>query len=218
MKQDSQISIKQNYRFIRATPETVAYILMRVQQLTWMQKEKISERDSFDKFVSAVKRELQMVKGAQEALERSICNGMRKALKIPEFASMLQVEEYQNLVPSVLRNSLATLISGTTVTPTFKCNYFALGTGTTAPANADTQLQTEALRSLFTNREAEENAAYLDVYFTNAQVGGNTYLEAGMFVDGASGANTGYLLSRVAINQSIGSAETLTVNCSITIS
>lgn len=134
---------------------------------------------------------------------------------VPLFA---QVQKCHNIVPSVLRNSLATLISGTTVTPSFKANYFALGSSSTAASNADTQLGTETLRAAFTDRSAYANVAYLDVFFPTASVGGNTYNEAGIFVDGTGSANSGYLLSRVMINQTLGSSQTLTVNCSITVS
>jgi len=43
-------------------------------------------------------------------------------------------------VPDVLRNEMALLISGTTVTPTFKANYLAMGDDSTPPTNADTIL------------------------------------------------------------------------------
>ena len=106
----------------------------------------------------------------------------------------------------------------TTITPTLKANYFALGSSSTAAANADTTLGTETIRAAFTDRSSYTNIAYLDVFFPSTSVGGNSYLEAGIFVDGTASANTGYLLSRVIINQTLGSAQTLTVNCSITIS
>ena len=135
-----------------------------------------------------------------------------------DLTRFLRVEERHNLVPTQLRYELATLVSGTTITPTLKANYFALGTGSSAPANSDTTLQTESTRSVFTQRTAYQNVAYLDVFFPSTTVGGNTYNEAGIFVDGTASVNTGYLLSRVAINQVLGSSQTLTVNCSITIS
>lgn len=129
-----------------------------------------------------------------------------------------RILQYANLVPNVLRYSLATLISGTTVTPTFKANYVGLGSGSSAPANSDTALQSESTRAAFSNRSATNNVAYLDAFFPSTVVGGNTYLEAGIFVDGTASANTGYLLSRVAINQVLGSSQTLTLNCSVTVS
>lgn len=135
-----------------------------------------------------------------------------------EFRDELKVDRYHNLIPSTLRNSLATLISGTTVAPTFKANYLALGTGSTAPANTDTQLQTETVRGAFTNRTATNNTAYLDEFFSTSQVAGNTYIEAGIFVDGTATANSGYLLSRVAISVVVAANENLTVNSTITIS
>lgn len=54
--------------------------------------------------------------------------------KIPEllrnykgkFSDQIQVWKGHNIVPSVLRNEFASMISGNTVTPTFKANYIAL--------------------------------------------------------------------------------------------
>lgn len=153
--------------------------------------------------------------GAQEVGKLAVhCLKTYNGILLPS----LSIAEYHNIVPSVLRDELATLISGTTITPTLKANYFALGTGSSTPANADTTLQTESTRAAFTNRTSYQNVAYLDVFFPSTTVGGNTYTEAGIFVDGTASANTGYLLSRVAINQVLGSTQTLTVNCSITVS
>lgn len=142
-------------------------------------------------------------------------------LKNPEFlerySDTLKVQQYHNLVPNILRYSFALLLSGTTVTPTFKANYIALGSDSTPPDNEDTTLGTETIRDIFTNKYAIDNIAYLDKFRTNAQVGGNTYLEAGIFVDGTATTDTGYLLSHVAINQAVGVNETLTINASFTI-
>lgn len=137
-------------------------------------------------------------------------------LKKPERYGAV-VSRYHNLVPNVLRYSLATLISGTTVTPTFKANYLALGSGSTSPANGDTDLETETLRGTFTNRSALNNVATLDKFFDTSEVGGNSYNEAGVFVDGSASADSGYLLSRVGISETMGANETLTVNVTFTI-
>lgn len=135
-----------------------------------------------------------------------------------DLARDLTIVEAHNIVPTVLRYELASLISGTTITPTLKANYFALGSGSNAPANTDTTLQTETARAVFTNRYSSLNVAYLDIFLGTNVVAGNSYNEAGIFVDGASGANTGYLLSRVAVSLSLGASSTLTVNSTITIS
>lgn len=194
----AQFGIRHNYRFIQATEKQIAKFLFHCGKF-----EKIPA--NYDQILHSLR-----TNGWASKLWTQITREY-----IPSFAL---VREYHNIVPSVLRDELATLISGTTVTPTFKANYFALGTGSNVPANSDTALQTETLRAAFTDRSSYTNIAYLDVFFPTASVAGNTYNEAGIFVDGSAGANTGYLLSRVAINQTLGSSQTLTVNCSITIS
>lgn len=116
-----------------------------------------------------------------------------------------------------MRDELALLISGTTVTPTFKANYLAMGDDSTPPTNADTILGNETIRGLFSDRFAIDNVAYLDKFWSSAEVGGNSYQEIGVFVDGSGTADTGYLLSHILINETMGVNETLTVNVTITI-
>lgn len=122
-----------------------------------------------------------------------------------------------NIVPLVLRAAMANKIAGNTVTPTFAANYLAMGNSAAVPTNADTQLGNETIRWLFTNRFAIDNVAYLDKFWSSVEVWGNTYLEAGIFVDGSWTPNSWYLLSRIAINETMAATETLTVNASITI-
>ena len=133
------------------------------------------------------------------------------------YKNQIQIREWHNLVPDVLRFELATLISGTSITPTLKANYLAMGDDSTAPTNADTILGNETIRGLFSDRFAIDNVAYLDKFRSSAEVGGNSYQEIGVFVDGGVGADTGYLLSHILINESMWANETLTVNVTITI-
>jgi hypothetical protein len=129
------------------------------------------------------------------------------------------IREYQghNIVPLILREEFASLICGNTVTPTFAANYMALWSDNTAATNADLLLWTETLRWTFTDRFNVENVAYLDKYFSSAEVWGNTYLEAGVFVDGTASVDTGYLLSRIIIAETMTATETLTINCSFSV-
>lgn len=117
-----------------------------------------------------------------------------------------------NLVPLLLRAELATLISGTTVTPTFKANYIALGDGDTAPAAGDTQLENELVRGSFEDRSAEGASAFLNKFFTAADVGGTTYQEIGIFVDASGTPDSGYILSRSLLEMVLAIDETLTLN------
>ncbi len=128
-----------------------------------------------------------------------------------------QKTEYHNLVPSLLRNQLAILISGVAVVPTFQANKIALGDDSTLATAADTKLGNETLRADFSDRNAFFNVAYLDKFFGSAEVGGNTYLEAGVFVDGTGVADSGFILSHVNINETMTATESLTINATFTI-
>ena len=134
-----------------------------------------------------------------------------------KYASELKVYEWHNIVPAVLRNAFANLLSWTTVTPTFKANYCALWTGASVPANTDTQLQTEVIRGTFSNRYSVDNVAYFDKFRASDDVGWTTVNECGVFVDWTATANSWFLLSRISVNETMASTETLTVNVSITI-
>lgn len=197
MNIDTQITMNHNYRFIIAAEKQIATFIACGR---------------FEKSIVSLQEIMMSIREGTWAAQLWI--DITREF-IPSFC---KVSHYHNLVPNVLRYQLATLISGTTVTPTFKANYLALGTGSTTPANSDTQLQTETLRAVFTQRQAVNNVAYLDSFFSSTLVAGNTYNEAGIFVDGTSSANTGYLLSHVAINQTIGANQTLTINSTITLS
>lgn len=131
--------------------------------------------------------------------------------------SELQIREGHNIVPAVLRNSFATLLSWTTVTPSFKANYCALWTGSVTPSNSDLQLWAEVIRGTFSNRYSIDNVAYFDKFRSSDEVGWTTIGECGVFVDWTAAANSWFLLSRILVNETMTSTETLTVNISITI-
>lgn len=142
------------------------------------------------------------------------------AIKDPKIIARHKIVsfEWHNIVPLILRKELATLISWSTVTPSFKANIIALGTNAVAVNDADLQLGTEVKRAEFTNRYAVDNIAYLDKFFAPSEVQGNTYLEAGVFVDGVvATANSGYLLSHINMNETVSINETLTINATITV-
>lgn len=145
--------------------------------------------------------------------------------KIPEllrnykgkFSDQLQVWKGHNIVPSIIRNELALLISWSTPSTTFKANYMALWNWSLTPANTDLQLWNETVRWSITNGFSVDNTAYLDKFFSTAEVSGLTVTECGVFVDWTASANTWFLLSRILMNESMAANETLTINCTITI-
>jgi len=92
-----------------------------------------------------------------------------------------------------------------------------VGTGTNAPANGDTTLQTETARTVVASRTNASNVAYITGFYGATDVSG-TLREAGIFIGATATANSGTLLSRVAINVTKAVTETLTLDWTITIS
>jgi len=199
----ANVGIGTNYQLTAATPETLARILceslgLPVNGTGWRQ---FLNKDGT---------------GVLELLLPRLLMTLRnyKGLLLPE----LTIEHRHNLVPKTLRKSMAQRNAGVIVTPTFDCNYLALGDGTTAKTENDTALENETLRGEFTNRYPSGVTAYLDKFFSTAEVGGNTYNEAGIIVDGTASADTGLPLSLVSISQNIAINQTLSVNASVTYS
>lgn len=193
------VGIGTNYEFMAAGQEVVA------AALEWFLR-----RPDW-----TLERCLAIVKSPTKQQRWWISQAMKAApLHIRE---RMRVARRHNLVPLVLRASLASLISGTSVTPTFMANYLAMGDDSTPAAAADVDLGNETIRGLFDDRSAVGEVAFLDKFFTADEVGGNSYEEVGIFVDGTGSADTGYLLSRVIVELSLASTETLTINASITI-
>ena len=125
--------------------------------------------------------------------------------------------KYTNLIPTVGRSAIINNIFNVSPTNTLLANYVALGSGTNAPANGDTTLQTEVYRNLVASRSEDNNTGYLTGFFNAIETTG-TYREAGVFMNASATANSGVLLSRVAINITKSSSESLTLDWELLIS
>jgi hypothetical protein len=128
--------------------------------------------------------------------------------------------EFKNIIPTVCRTMIANNLTSTSPTDTMLVNYFAVGSGTTTPANANTTLETETYRNAVASRTNANNVAYL-TGFINATEDSGTYYEAGMFANGTATTDTGVLVSRVLLNSPTGitksATETLTVDYTLQI-
>lgn len=99
--------------------------------------------------------------------------------------------------------------------------YCALGTGTTAPAKTDTGLQTELARKLISVREYLNEVFTGTTYFTTSEAVG-VLKEAALFGNGvgriaSSIPGSGQIYTRVAINRTKSSNDTLTLQWAVTI-
>ncbi len=128
----------------------------------------------------------------------------------------VRVIEVDNIIPTVGRTLLANNLTSASPTNTPKITHAALGSNTTVPANADTQLGTETYRNAIASITNSNNIAYATAFYNATEVTG-TFREAGIFCNGTGTANSGVLLSHVAVNITKSNTETLTIDFTLTI-
>lgn len=127
------------------------------------------------------------------------------------------VQTVENIIPTVGRTMIANNLTNASPTNVMKVTHCALGTGAGAPDNANTQLATETYRNAIASITNSNNIGYATGFFSAVECNG-TYTEAGIFSNGTGSANSGVLLSRVAVSISKTSAQTLTIDWTLTIS
>jgi len=118
----------------------------------------------------------------------------------------------KNIVVTVGRSILAQRLANTT-TYTGTINYGALGSSSTAVANADTQLGTEVFRKVVASASYTNNVAFIDFFFAKADTNG-TYQEFGTFIDATGTANSGQMFTHALTGGwTKSSSESMTVSC-----
>lgn len=127
-----------------------------------------------------------------------------------------EVFEYDNVITQDAWEMIANNFTDPTPDYSMLLNKALLGTGTTAPQDTDNQLETEVYRNNLASKSNSANLAYATAYFNPTEVTG-TFREAGIVVDGTGVINTGLLVSRVAINITKTSSQTLTLDWTLTI-
>lgn len=97
-------------------------------------------------------------------------------------------------------------------------NYGAIGTGSTAVADSDTVLDTEAARVMIATKTQTDDEVSLDFYFNKASANG-TFEEFGLFIDGTASADTGLMFNRALTGGWVKSSlEAMTVSIQINLS
>lgn len=132
-----------------------------------------------------------------------------------------KVYVHENLIPTVGRQMLANNVTATSPDNNPKINYSALGSGSIAPSNADTQLGGEVYRKQVASATNASNVAYITAFYAATDTNG-TYKEHGLFANASGTINSGVLFSRVLLNGGTGiskaNTETLTIDYTITFS
>lgn len=133
------------------------------------------------------------------------------------FGKPIRSYRYENIVPTVARTMIANNFTSASPTNVMKITHGALGSGSTTPANADTQLTTETYRNSIASITNAANVAYATAFFSATEVSG-TFAEAGIFSNGTGTANSGILISHVLVSITKSSSVTLTLDWSLTFS
>jgi hypothetical protein len=161
---------------------------------------------------------------AQFALDARICAerllGNPVEDLVRQLNAMCRTEKMviENIIPTVARTAIAAQLTDATPSPaSILITHMALGTGVTAPANGDTQLQTEVYRNAIASLTQANNVAYMTGFFSSTETTG-TYKEVALFMAGTLTVNTGTIFSRTAINITKTSVQTLTIDYTVTIS
>lgn len=129
--------------------------------------------------------------------------------------NVLEVKEYDNLVTTAFKNSLAALLNAEAPNNGI-INYGAVGTSTATPAITDTQLGAEVGRVVVYSRSRAANVTTLQFYFGPTEANG-ALKEFGAFIAGTASADTGLLFDRAAIDVTKTSLNSLIIQLTITV-
>ncbi|OJY74674.1 MAG: hypothetical protein BGP12_06890 [Rhodospirillales bacterium 70-18] len=122
-----------------------------------------------------------------------------------------------NRVVLAARSEMAKRLIGTQAF-TGTVNYGAIGTGSTAVADTDTVLDTEAARVQVATATQTGDQINVDFYFNKASASG-TFEEFALFIDGTASADTGLMFNRALTGGWVKSSlEGMTVSVQINFS
>lgn len=127
-----------------------------------------------------------------------------------------RVSEYHNIVVTSGKTMIAQRLAQTGN----DCNitYGAVGTDATAPLAGDTTLGTELARKAVTTISNAANQVLVSLYFGPAEAIG-ALKEFGLFGEAADATpDSGTMVNHAAIDEAKTAAETLTIDCTLTIS
>jgi len=129
------------------------------------------------------------------------------------------ITEYENIIPLIYQSAIVERMTSATPTYSLLANYIAVGTGTNTPSTSDIKLQTETARTLATTRANDDNVGAVATIFEAGSISGSTITikEAGIFSEGTATTDSGLIVSRVAIDKTLTSLDTLFLDWRITI-
>ena len=119
-----------------------------------------------------------------------------------------------NIVPTVSRTAMAAALAGQfSDIAEIEINYQELGTGTTPPANNDSELETPepTTRKLVSSISQSLNIISITSFWAATEATG-TWREFSLFMNGTASSNSGTLFNRVSMNITVASTEAMTLD------
>lgn len=123
------------------------------------------------------------------------------------------VYKHHNIIPTIARQTMLETLAGIPVSlAETTISHQELGTGTTAPANTDTDLETPSVgtKKALSSISVSSNVLNITSFWAAGEATG-TWREFGTFI------NSTVLFNRVAINIAISAAQSLTIDGTITL-
>lgn len=121
-----------------------------------------------------------------------------------------EVFEYENVITAAYWEVIANNAVDPTPTSSILLSTAVLGTGSNTPSTSDTSLQTQVYTNNLASKSNVTNVAYATAYFNATETSG-TYREAGIKTADL------VLASRVAINITKTTSQTMTMDWALTI-
>jgi len=128
--------------------------------------------------------------------------------------------ENHNIIPTVARAQMVLALAAQIASEAeIAINYQELGTGTTAPANGDTGLETPSAgtRQAISSLGYSSNLLTITTFWAAGAATG-TWKEMATFINGTAASNSGVLFNRIALDVTVGASNALTVDGEVTLS
>jgi hypothetical protein len=126
------------------------------------------------------------------------------------------VRIFRNIITIAGRAAITNNMADPTPDSSLLVTHAALGSNATGVSENDVKLGTETYRNDIASRTSADNIFYGTAFFSAAEYAG-TIKEAGIFMDGEAGADTGVLLSHVNTDIVKTLTQKLTIDWTLTI-
>ena len=155
-----------------------------------------------------------MIKVLDESIVPELSQAVKKGESLESFIEAGQISdvyERQNLIVNAGLAIVAQRLAGDD-TYSLEINYGALGDGTGAIADSDTEMENEVYRKLASSSSHDGKTAYIDFFYEKADVAG-TFTRFANFIDGEAGADTGIMWSHLPVDCTKTLNDGLFVSC-----